>query len=426
MIFFYLLVSIMPLTRHPIWGRVVGDLTMTKYVGVASFLYAVFYLFSRRSLPAFFRSAQARWFTVLYFLAAISYVTKGTTEDWQFSPFVSYTLFFVFFLVTLSVVDSLRRLRLVLLVAVGSVGFASLYVLREWQKFHSFYDHFRPGWVVGDPNYFTVSALLCLPLAFFLAMEKRPRWERLFCLGCLSLTLLAVTLAASRGGLLGLVTAFLFVVWHSQRRIRNLAVIAALVIPLGLFAPASPIERFLNPSRGDQEATDTRIALYKAGLRMTWENPVQGVGLGNFKRMTGQYSEVGEDPSRIAHNSYIEVAAEMGIPGLLALLAVLMASFRTLRQVRRQTARSGPALLHLAALGIQAGLLGCAVSIFFVSGQYQKLLWLMIFISMCLPPLLVRARLQQKQLEAQSETVSLGNLGGGSLPARQEPTVKAR
>jgi hypothetical protein len=38
-----------------------------------------------------------------------------------------------------------------------------------------------------------------------------------------------------------------------------------------------------------------------------------------------------------------------------------------------------------AALSLQAGLLGSAVAIIFVSGQYQKMLWLIIFLSMCMP-----------------------------------------
>jgi len=213
------------------------------------------------------------------------------------------------------------------------------------------------------------SALVCVPLAFYLMLERRPRWERLYCLACLILTLLAVTLAASRGGFLGLAIALLYVVWRSRQRVRNLVLACALLLPLSLAAPSSPVERFLHPKRGETRAVENRKALWEAGLKMIWANPVLGIGLGNFKALVGQYAEREETPERMAHNSYLEIAAETGLPGFLVFLGVLFWSFRTLEQVRRRTLRSSPSLLHQAALGIQGVLLGFSVAIFFISGQ---------------------------------------------------------
>jgi len=314
-------------------------------------------------------------------MAIASFLAMGPSMPWEISPLMSYLSFLLLFFTTLVVVDSLSRLRWVLLMAVGSVAFASLYVLREWQKYHNV---FLLGWVTGDVNYFTASALLCLPIAFFLIRKQQPQWERWFCLGCLVITLLAVTLAASRGGFFGLVAASLLAVWRLHHRVLSLILVGALLILLNLLLPVSPLERLLNPDHLDQGSAEARKVLWKAGLRMAWENPLMGIGLGNFKPLLGFYSDQGERLQHIAHNSYIEFAAEMGLPGLLAFLAILFYSFRSLEQVRRQTLESGPPLLHQAAQGIQTGLVGYAVSIFFVSGQYQKLFWLMVFLSVCL------------------------------------------
>ena len=403
MIFFYLLISVMPLVRHPLWARFWGELTMIKYVGAACLLYALFYLVTRRKMPSFLGTRQARWFLIFYVIAMVSYFTKGKDPALELSPFMSLTSFLILFFVTLSVVDSWRRFRWSILVAVGSIAFASLFVVREWQQFHTVYSNFRPGWVVGDANYFTISALLCSPLAFYLAWGRGPRWERLFCMGCLTVTLVAVMLAASRGGLLGLLAAFLFVVWNSRQRLRNLGLITAMLVPVVLLAPSSPLRRFLNPSYSDQRSTERRISLYKAGLRMASDNPGLGVGLGNFKMKVNEYAGTNERLRRLAHNSYIEIAAEMGFPGLFAFLAVLFWSFHSLGRVRRRNLRSGPRLLREATLGIQAGLLGCSVSIFFVSAQYQKLLWLMVFLSMCVPSLAAKARRKAGELSEPSE-----------------------
>ena len=67
--------------------------------------------------------------------------------------------------------------------------------------------------------------------------EEKSVWSRSFCLACLVVTLIAVMLAASRGGFLGLLAAALFIVWRSPHRIRNFVVIAACLAPLTLIVP---------------------------------------------------------------------------------------------------------------------------------------------------------------------------------------------
>jgi len=410
MIFFYLLVSVMPMTHHPLWGRVVGEVTVIKYVGGACVLYAILHLFVRRRPPRFFASWQARLFVVFYLLAALSFLTTSLPTDLRFSPFLSYTSFLGLFFITLTVVDSVNRFRWVLLVAIGSVAFASLYVLREWQKFHSVYRDFRPGWVVGDPNYFTVSALVVIPLAFYLLIERRPLWERAFCLGSLIVSLLAVMVAASRGGFLGLLAACTFIVWRSRQRVRYLVVMASLLLPIALIAPASPVKRLLHPVHGDNEAEQRRLVVWAAGLRMIGEHPLAGVGLGNFKPIVSEYEGPQEDVETVAHNAYIDIAAEMGLPALLVFLGVVYFSFRNLGRTSRWATEHSPMLLRQGALGLQAGLLASSVAIVFVSGQFQKLLWLAVFLSMS-AAFLREDLANQEAAEEKTEPVQVAPLG---------------
>ncbi len=267
----------------------------------------------------------------------------------------------------------------------GAVAFASLYMIREWQQYHNVYEGFRPGWVVGDPNYFTISALLTSPFAFYSMMGSKRRWERWLCMGCLLITLVAVTLGASRGGFLGLVASFLFVVWHSRQRLRNLVVAGGLVLPLSLLMPISPVARLLHPNNGDTVAQQARTSLWEAGLHMMEAYPVTGVGLGNFKPLVPEYSDLATPPDYIAHNAYIEIGSEMGVPALLIFLGILISSFMTLGSIRKLAARPGLQFVRDSAMSLEAGLLGSAVAIVFVSGQYQKMLWLVIFLSVCMP-----------------------------------------
>jgi len=391
MIFFYWLIYVMPLIRHPLWGHVVGSLTIFKYIGAACVLYALIHLPFRSTFPTYLRSWQTRFFILLYVIASISYFTKSLkTIELELSPFLSYTSFVLLLFITVTVVDSFRRLRWVLISMIGSVDLASLYVLREWQKYHGTAKDFRPGWVTGDPNYFTVSALIALPLAFYFCLGLGKRWEQLFCMGSLCLTMAAVTVAASRGGFLGLMIAFLFVIWHTKRRTRSMAIVGIVVLSLGIALPRSPLKRLLNPDQEDIKGVHARVTVWRAALRMIEKHPFVGIGLGNFKSKVTDY-EVGEKVTNLAHNCYLEIPAELGLPAFFLFLAIFGATLRSLARASRAAARGGAGFVQYGALGLQAGILGVAVALFFVSAQYTKLLWLAVFLSVPTTSLTKRA-----------------------------------
>lgn len=387
MIFFYLLVTVLPLTVHPLWSMFVGDLTVVKYLGLVCVLYAAGELLTQARSVDFFHAWQARLFLGFLALVTVSFIALSRPVALETSPLMICLSLAMMFFTTLVLVNSLGRLRWTLVAAIGGLAFASLYVLREFQKYYSPSSPIRPGYVVGDPNYFTLSAVLCIPLAFALMQERRPRWLRPFAATCLILMILAVTVAASRGGFLGLLSAFLFVLWRSRQRARNFVILACLIVPLSIVAPISPLARLISPTRSDAEAEDSRYVLWSAGLRMFQENWLTGVGVGNFKPLAPAYQEPGKTVKAIAHNTYIQVSAELGIVGLALFVGVLAAGFRSLQRTAALALRLRSSLLYHSATGIQGGLIGYAVGAFFVSAEYQRLLWFMIFMSICLSQL---------------------------------------
>jgi len=378
-ILYYLLVSGMPLVRHPLWADFFGELTVIKYVGLGCVLYMVVHLFQRRTPLRFLNTCQARWFWGLTALSTMSYLTIGSSSAIQISPLMNYISFGVFFFITVVVIDSLDRVRSVLLVAIGSMAFASLYVLREWQK-GGFAAASRPGWVTGDPNYFTVSALLFLPMALYLRQVARSRTERVFCTGCFLLTLLAIIAGASRGGFLGLLAAAAYFGLRARRRTAVVLILAgAALFAAAVVLPNSPLTRLLEPGQGDVESSDVRLRLWSIGMTAAWTHPLTGVGAGNFGLLTA-----GREDFVVAHNTYIEVAAELGFPGLFAFLAVLCTTFLSAGRIRSYAEHSKSPLIAHMSQGIQAGLIGYAVSAFFVSVPWQKCLWLLVFLSISL------------------------------------------
>jgi O-antigen ligase len=388
LIAFYLLVAVMPMIRHPLWSSFVGDLTVIKYVGVLSLAYACLYIGQRYRPPRFIDTIQARWFLAFALFVIGSYLVAGSRHPFELSPLMSFVSFLSFFFITLVVVDSVSRLRITCLVAIASVGYASLHVVREWQKYGNMSAGYRPGWVTGDPNYFSISALLCLPIAFFLLQTKPRPLTRWFCIASMATILFALTLAASRGGFVGLLVGSAIIVLRSPRRLRNASLGILVLAPLMLLAPSTPINRLLHPSRGDQRSTDTRTALWTAGVRMFQAYPLTGIGPGNFKPMVNRFAGDEKVREHIAHNTYIEIAAETGLVGLVCFFGVLVATFISLERTRRQAELAGQHFIVAISKGMSVSLVAFVVSAIFVSATTQKLFWLMVFISMCLPQLI--------------------------------------
>jgi hypothetical protein len=425
MIFFYFLISQMPLDQDPTWGKFLGMATLIKYVGFLCILYALLHIATRRAAPHYFATVQARIFFVFLIVNFVSYWTMGSKFSIQFSPFTIYVSMAFLFFVVLSIVDTLPHLRWTLLAAVAAMGWASLYVMRAWIK----HPMWRPGGATGDANYFALDACLVLPLAFLFTWQSRVFWERVFSFGCLVATIGSTFLGGSRGGMLAVGAAFLWLLWHAPRRLRNFTVLAILIIPPLLLSPFSPVRRLIHPVASDETGERNRLIAWKAGLRMIEQHPIVGIGLGQFKPKMDLYADPGTWIDSIAHNTYLEVTAETGLPNFLIFVAMLFFTYRSLSRVRRRASSTGPPLVHLAATGIQAGLVGFMVGAFFLSAEHMKLFWLMVFLSMVLPSFLpARAeerdkngRKKKTSFEVDPQNEGLGVVGTG----REVPSFRS-
>ncbi|HET7087764.1 MAG TPA: O-antigen ligase family protein, partial [Anaerolineae bacterium] len=170
----------------------------------------------------------------------------------------------------------------------------------------------------------------------------------------------ALYLSFSRGAWLGAAAALLAMgLFLPRRRWIGLAVIGGLVvIGLGLYGanllPASIADRFADVGalvdfrdvRGVKindanYAVVERLAHWQAAVRMIETHPWTGVGFSNYQPVYEQYRLLNWPmPLGHAHNIYLNVAAEIGLPGLLAYLGLWTAIFAlTIRTLDRQ---SGP------------------------------------------------------------------------------------
>ena len=192
--------------------------------------------------------------------------------------------------------------------------------------------------------------------------------------------------------MIGLVVIFLLLALNSRRKLLSFLVIAILA---GLFITYMPdylqdrIETTGLELQEENPASSTyrRLLLSKAGLMMLRDNPIMGVGVGNFYWSVRNYVPAS---AGFAHNMYVEVAAETGLVGIFLFMGMI---FFTLKDLRKIIKNASPHLKSYG-LGLYVGLMGFLVSAIFLHAEYEKFLWLFIFLTICL-----------KKLAAESEEV---------------------
>jgi putative inorganic carbon (HCO3(-)) transporter len=84
------------------------------------------------------------------------------------------------------------------------------------------------------------------------------------------------------------------------------------------------------------ETSGGRITIWKTVVPVIMEHPVFGVGYGNIRAATHMSLGV----YKTGHNLFLEVAAEMGIPGLLVLLWIFGGGWRLASKLTKRGGRT--------------------------------------------------------------------------------------
>jgi len=357
------------------------DFTVIKALGLLGFAWAGMRLAAGDPAGRLLGSRPARLFLAFLGVVVIVALVHGTGFQYAISRYLGFLVFLPFVIVA---VRSQHDLGRVLATMVLSYVVMFPYGLRQMVRFGD-----RLGVGLYETNYLATILVLLVPLAFALASQQQLPMRRALWAGCGLLLVLMVFLTSSRGGFVGLLAAGMFFVYRRRGIGAAVGVLLLLVgsvflLPtdLGTRALATIFQDSSQLPAGLETSNRAHVALFWAALRMIGDSPLVGVGPLNFKALSTLYT--GLEQGNIAHNSFLEIAAELGLPALAVFLMLLTATFRTLGRATRAT--GSPEAQELAgwAEGLRSGLLGFLVAGCFISAQYEKVLWLSVFLTIVL------------------------------------------
>jgi len=313
--------------------------------------------------------------------------------DYSLPKFYGLLLGFVLFYLIVNIVRNYQRLYLAILsliiLALGTAGLGLL--TADWSKstysFAALFQNFVLSFLslsarsgdLGGTNLNTIGGALAFFPSLFLSLiwdggafhrtylhDKANSIQlnraykaaliltSILCLGMIFMT-------GSRGAYLGTAGGLFLVALWKDRRFLWLIPVLLVVFFAGMFIFANGnISEFVSILDTDEESSTlpNRIETWKNAIYIIEDFPLSGPGIFTFGKVFNEFYSFGSfsnqnQPLLHAHNLYLSVAYDLGIPGLVLYMALLSASgymvFHALR--------IGRSILRSLLIGLSTGLL---------------------------------------------------------------------
>jgi O-antigen ligase len=249
------------------------------------------------------------------------------------------------YLLAVNVIVSPRRverLTWLLVLAIGYIGFRAVldYVRGVNLIARGSRVQGAVGGLMQNPNDLALHMVVFMPLAAFVALRSGPPIKRLIAAGAAFAMMGAVVASGSRGGFIGLMVMLLVLAVFAARQRPAMVFAGALVVLCALpILPSSywrRVSSITDPSKDDYQSSEARKRLFGEAFDAFVENPITGVGAGQFKDYK---PEKRVEAWHETHNIWLQVASELGIFGLGVFTFLMVRAFSGVWQTRRLLAR---------------------------------------------------------------------------------------
>jgi len=181
----------------------------------------------------------------------------------------------------------------------------------------------------------------------------------------------------------------MFVMVRTVSLDKKLAVVGLLGLGLFLSAPEGylqKMETILHPTQDyNYDSQSGRVEIWKRGIRYMFGHPLTGIGIDNFQRAEGTIADIAVEAHEemytgvrwnAAHNTLVQVGAELGIPGFLLMFILMYRGIYEMYRVRKRLPKhwiEGDAeerFLYQASVFLPVAMVGFGTSGLLVSHAY--------------------------------------------------------
>jgi putative inorganic carbon (hco3(-)) transporter len=260
-----------------------------------------------------------------------------------------YVKIILIFALMISTLTTAKRIRQMTWIMIAASGYLAVRAVFDYLRGVNLVEGDRVRGAVGgmfeNPNDLALNLVTFLAPTLFIVIQDRKPSRRIMAALVAVAMFAAIVCTKSRSGFLGLVVMALVVAYYTAR-VRPGAVFATLLVGL-LALPAMPssfwdrMDSIMNADLDPTGSRAARIRLLDQGLQVFADNPLTGVGAGQFQN----YNDPGVtvEKWRVTHNVWLQVAAELGIFGALVFAFLVWRAYagsffvlRALRPPRRR------------------------------------------------------------------------------------------
>jgi O-antigen ligase len=314
---------------------------------------------------------------VMSSLVSVDAVQSFSGEPYQYQGLVTVLLYLGSFFVARLTLGSMDGFRRVLTVTVAAGAVVAVYGIAQALGFDPFWSGSPDKRIIsslGQAN--DVAAYLDMVVVAAIGIRaEASRARRIVLDAVIVLALCALALTFSRGGFLGLVVALSVLViasprFPSRRWFVALGVVFAagilvvfLAIPPGRALVERVADRIVTITELGEGSIHMHLDQWRLGVQVAIDNPLFGTGPETFPLVFRPYLDdvLPPDRARILgafrlespHNEFIGIAAEMGLPALLAYVAfVVMCAAICILRARSST--GSPRMIAVVVLATLA------------------------------------------------------------------------
>jgi len=291
----------------------------------------------------------------LYLFTAILTISLflGNNIAVSLGDYLNFIPYIILFFITLNFIKSEKELNSLIKVLFVTSLIVSLYTIIQYYGLDPYYGYLgKLTSTIGQKNWISNYLAMIFPIGFSYFLLEDNKKLKLYSFMFLSILYTTLLICQSRGIWISIVITLIFAfiiiyryklgsIFKNNKKWLIVLLIVFLVITV-IYSTENPLnksrltvaERALSTLEVSTDPSiNTRFLMWKVSFEMLKDKPIFGLGIGTFKYhyLDYQADYLIDHPNYIknavkaaeAHNEYLQIAAEMGLIGLISFLSII-------------------------------------------------------------------------------------------------------